>query len=81
MLIVAKPRAQSATIKVNTINHTLVPVTSAPITLETVQPGVVNIKDLRDVNEGTPANNATLIFNSTTQKFDVIPIVVDGGIF
>jgi hypothetical protein len=80
-IIVAKPVATSATIKVANVNNVFVPRVQTPITLDTVQPGATRLDQLTDVSEGTPANNYTLVYNSSTDTYIVQEMNLDGGTF
>jgi hypothetical protein len=80
-IIVAKPVATSATIKVANVNNVFVPKVQTPITLDTVQPGIARLDQLADVSEGTPANNYTLVYNSSTDTYIVQEMNLDGGTF
>lgn len=80
-IIVAKPVAVTASIKVANVNNVLVPRAQKEITLDTVQPGVNRLDQLTDVVETTPSNNATLVYNSSTDTYNVQEMNLDGGTF
>lgn len=73
------------TVKVTKVNNAYVPIQQDTITIQTNLPSggspVTRLDQLVDVVEGTPANNATLVYNSTTDKYDVKQINLDGGTF
>ena len=80
-IIVAKPKAVSASIRVANVNNVFVPKAQTPITLDTVSAGPTRLDQLSDVQEGTPANNFTLIYNSSTDTYNVQEMNLDGGTF
>lgn len=80
-IIVAKPLAVTASIKVANVNNVLVPKAQKEITLDTVQPGVNRLDELADVVESSPSNNATLVYNSSTDTYNVQEMNLDGGTF
>jgi hypothetical protein len=81
-IIVAKPKAVSASIRVANVNNVFVPKAQTPITLDTVTTGgATRLDQLSDVQEGTPANNFTLIYNSSTDTYNVQEMNLDGGTF
>lgn len=80
-IIVAKPKAVSASIKVANVNNVFVPRAQTPITLDTVTTGATRLDQLSDVQESSPANNFTLVYNSSTDKYVVQEMNLDGGTF
>ena len=81
-IIVAKPVATSATIKVANVNNVFVPKAQTPITLDTIGTGgATRLDQLSDVVESSPANNFTLVYNSSTDKYIVQEMNLDGGTF
>lgn len=80
-IIVAKPKAVSATIRVANVNNVFVPKAQTPITLDTVSVGATRLDQLADVQESSPANNFTLVYNSSTDKYVVQEMNLDGGTF
>lgn len=82
-IIVAKPVATSATIKVANVNNVFVPKAQSSITLDVVAAtgGATRLDQLTDVSEGTPANNYTLVYNSSTDTYIVQEMNLDGGTF
>lgn len=82
-IIVAKPVATSATIKVANVNNVFVPKAQTPITLDTIGTGggATRLDQLSDVQEVSPANNYTLVYNSSTDKYIVQEMNLDGGTF
>lgn len=81
-IIVAKPKAVSATIRVANVNNVFVPKAQTPITLDTIQAGATRLDQLADVQEsGSPANNYTLVYNSSTDTYIVQEMNLDGGTF
>jgi hypothetical protein len=57
--------------------------THAPITLrnEQILATVENITDIGDVVAVNVINNSTLVYNSTTQRYEIKQMGVDGGLF
>lgn len=80
-IIVAKPVAVTASIKVASVNNVLVPKAQREITLDTVQAGASRLDQLSDVVESSPSNNATLVYNSSTDTYNVQEMNLDGGTF
>lgn len=60
---------------------------AAPITLKNQIQEIRSIEDIGDVSEVNVANGATLIYNSSNDKYEVKPInisdlgAIDGGTF
>lgn len=63
--------------------------TTAPITLKNQVTEIRSIEDIRDVDEVNVANGATLVYNSSNDKYEVRPLqnedigslTLDGGTF
>lgn len=56
--------------------------TTAPVTLKNFVSDVTRLDQLKDVVEPAgAANNATLVYNSQTDKYTVQEINLDGGTF
>lgn len=63
--------------------------TTAPITLKNQVNEIQSIEDIRDVDEVNVANGATLVYNSSNDKYEVRPLQqedfetlnLDGGSF
>ena len=63
--------------------------TTAPITLKNQVTEIRSIEDIRDVDEVNVANGATLVYNSSNDKYEVRPLQqedfetlnLDGGSF
>lgn len=60
---------------------------AAPITLKNQIQDIRSIEDIADVAEVNVANGATLVYNSTNDKYEVRPLdiadlgAIDGGTF
>lgn len=80
-IIVAKPVSVTASIKVANVNNVLVPKAQREITLETVQAGATRLDQLTDVVEASPVNNSTLVYNSSTDTYNVQEMNLDGGTY
>lgn len=62
---------QKIKVKVNQENGALVPQNKQPVVLKNTVQQTVGVGGLGNVNEGTPAQGGTLVFNSETQLYDV----------
>lgn len=82
----AIPQTTRQKVKVTNSGGTLV--TSAPITLKNQSVDIRSIEDIRDVDEINVTSGATLIYNSSTDKYEIKPLTfddvdgaIDGGLF
>jgi len=73
-------------VKVNNIGGTLT--SSSPITLKNQVTEIRSIEDIGDVDEINVTNGATLIYNSSRNKYEIKPLSfddlgsdIDGGTF
>jgi len=80
------PQVTRQNVKVNNIGGTLTPY--APITLKNQAIEITSIENIPDVDEINVTDGATLIFNSTTNKYEIKPLNfsdlsgdIDGGTF
>ena len=80
------PQVTRQNVKVNSIGGTLTPY--APITLKNQAIEITSIENIPDVDEINVTDGATLIFNSTTNKYEIKPLNfsdlsgdIDGGSF
>ena len=80
------PQVTRQNVKVNNIGGTLTPY--APITLKNQAIEITSIENIPDVDEINVTDGATLIFNSTTNKYEIKPLNfsdlsgdIDGGSF
>lgn len=79
------PSITRQNVKVNNIGGTLTPV--SPITLKNQLVEINSIQNIPDVDEINVTNGATLIYNSTTNKYEIKPLTyndlgdIDGGTF
>lgn len=80
---VTRPVAKLANIELKSINNVLVPSqsTGASVTLTAFPATSARLDTLEDVLEITPANNSTLVYDSTSDKYIVKQIDIDGGTF
>lgn len=67
---------QTIKVKVNQDNGSLVPQSKQPVVLKNTVQQAVGVGGLGNVNEGTPTNGDTLIYNSNTSLYDVRPLNV-----
>ncbi len=84
MVQVAVRRSTAGTITVKQQNGTLIPSTSSPtLTLNNLGAAAASgrLDTLQDVVEGSPANNYTLVYSSTDDKYYVQELDLDGGSF
>ena len=80
------PQVTRQSVKVNNIGGTLTPY--APITLKNQTIEITSIENIADVDEINVTNGATLIYNSSTDKYEIKPLNfsdlsgdIDGGTF
>ena len=80
------PQFTRQNVKVNNSGGTLV--TSSPITLKNQVVDIRSIEDIADVDEINVATGSTLVYNSTTDKYEIKPLTfndlsgdIDGGLF
>jgi len=84
MVQVAVRRSTAGTITVKQQNGTLVQTTANPtLTLNNLGAASASgrLDTLQDVVEGSPANNYTLVYSSTDDKYYVQELDLDGGSF
>ena len=76
-------------VKVNLANNRLTTPPTQPITLKATARTINTIKDLSDVVEGAPTTGMTLVYNASTDKYEVKTLStndinvgsIDGGTF
>jgi len=76
-------------VKVNLANNRLSTPPTQPITLKASARTINTLKDIADVVEGTPADGMTLVYNASTDKYEVKTLStgdinvgsIDGGSF
>lgn len=76
-------------VKVNLANTRLSTPPTQPITLKASARTINNLKDLTDVVEGAPSTGMTLVYNASTDKYEVKTLStsdinvgsIDGGTF
>ena len=76
-------------VKVNLANNRLTTPPTQPITLKATARTINTIKDLTDVVEGAPTTGMTLVYNASTDKYEVKTLStadinlgsIDGGTF
>lgn len=80
------PQFTRQNVKVNNIGGTLTP--SSPITLKNQIVEITSIENIADVDEINVTDGATLIYNSSTDKYEIKPLNfndlsgdIDGGTF
>jgi hypothetical protein len=80
------PQITRQSVKVNNIGGTLTP--SSPITLKNQVVEITSIESIADVDEIDVTDGATLIYNSSTDKYEIKPLNfndlsgdIDGGTF
>ncbi len=80
------PQITRQSVKVNNIGGTLTP--SSPITLKNQIVEITSIENIADVDEINVTDGATLIYNSSTDKYEIKPLNfddlsgdIDGGTF
>lgn len=80
------PQATRQSVKVNNVGGTLTPY--APITLKNQVIELTSIENIADVDEINVTDGATLIYNSSTDKYEIKPLNfndlsgdIDGGTF
>lgn len=80
------PQVTRQSVKVNNIGGTLTPY--APITLKNQVIELTSIENIADVDEINVTDGATLIYNSSTDKYEIKPLNfndlsgdIDGGTF
>jgi hypothetical protein len=80
------PQVTRQSVKVNNIGGTLTPY--APITLKNQVIEITSIENIADVDEIDVTDGATLIYNSSTDKYEIKPLNfsdlsgdIDGGTF
>jgi hypothetical protein len=80
------PQVTRQNVKVNNIGGTLTPY--APITLKNQVIELTSIENIADVDEINVTDGATLIYNSSTDKYEIKPLNfndlsgdIDGGTF
>lgn len=74
MKVVLNPQ-QRQNVKVKNLGGTLT--TSAPITLKNQVIEITSIENINDVEAIDVTNNATLIYNSTTKKYEIKPMTYE----
>lgn len=67
---------QTIKVKVNALDGSLVAQNKQPVVLKNTVQESIGVGALGNVNEGTPAEGGTLIFNTTTQQYDVRQLTV-----
>lgn len=67
---------QTIKVKVNALDGSLVAQNKQPVVLKNTVQETVSIGALGNVNEGTPAEGGTLVYNTTTAQYDVRQITV-----
>jgi len=75
---------KSANITVKSISGVLTASPGSSVTLNNLGAVVgssVRLDGMSDVVEGTPANNFTLVYNSSDDKYYVQALTLDGGSF
>jgi len=55
--------------------------TVAPLTLKNQRQEIRSIEDIGDVDEINVATGSTLVYNSTTDKYEIKMLDLDGGTF
>ena len=80
------PQITRQSVKVNNIGGTLT--SSSPITLKNQVVEITSIENIADVDEINVTDGATLIYNSSTDKYEIKPLNfndlsgdIDGGTF
>jgi hypothetical protein len=80
------PQFTRQNVKVNNIGGTLT--SSSPITLKNQVVEITSIENIADVDEINVTDGATLIYNSSTDKYEIKPLNfndlsgdIDGGTF
>ena len=82
------PHVTTQTIKINNLGGSLTPV--SPVTLKNQIAEINSIEHIADVDEIDVTTGATLIYNSSTDKYEIKPLQfsdisgtvdLDGGIF
>lgn len=80
------PQVTRQSVKVNNVGGTLTPY--APITLKNQVIELTSIENIADVDEINVTDGATLIYNSSTDKYEIKPLNfndlsgdIDGGTF
>lgn len=80
------PQITRQSVKVNNIGGTLT--SSSPITLKNQIVEITSIENIADVDEINVTDGATLIYNSSTDKYEIKPLNfndlsgdIDGGTF
>jgi hypothetical protein len=80
------PQITRQNVKVNNIGGTLT--SSSPITLKNQVVEITSIENIADVDEINVTDGATLIYNSSTDKYEIKPLNfndlsgdIDGGTF
>ena len=76
-------------VKVNLANTRLSTPPTQPVTLKATARTINTIKDIADVVEGAPTTGMTLVYNASTDKYevktlstaDIIVSSIDGGTF
>jgi len=58
-------------VKVNLANNRLSTPPTQPITLKATARTINTLKDIADVVEGTPTDGMTLVYNASTDKYEV----------
>lgn len=67
---------QTIKVKVNQLDGSLVPQNKMPVVLKNTAQESIGLSGLSNVNEGTPAQGETLVYNSNTQQYDVRPLTM-----
>ena len=80
------PQVTRQSVKVNNFGGTLT--SSSPITLKNQIVEISSIENIADVDEINVTDGATLIYNSSTDKYEIKPLNfsdlsgdIDGGLF
>lgn len=79
MAIVVALNNSNKTVKVQLPSQTTA--ADSAVTLKNVALGVTRLDQMVDVVEGTPTDNATLVYNAENDKYEVKQLNLDGGTF
>lgn len=67
---------QTIKVKVNQLDGSLVPQNKQPVVLKNTVQESIGVSGLGNVNEGTPTQGGTLVYNSTTSLYDVRQLTI-----
>lgn len=67
---------QTIKVKVNQLDGSLVPQNKQPVVLKNTVQESIGVSGLGNVNEGTPTQGGTLVYNSITSLYDVRPLTL-----